>query len=685
MKKIVIASFYLLLIVVLCVATFLERAYGTDWIHDNVYSATWFVFLWAVIAVGLLFAVVKRRMWRGNRPLCLLHMSVVVILLGGFITWLSGESGIIHLRQGVVENEYIVDDEHYTRRALPFSLSLDSFYVKHYAGTSTPSDFVSCVTTTDAVYHVSTKETISMNNILRHKGYRFYQTSFDEDGKGSILSVNHDPYGIAVTYFGYFFFAFSFLLVIKEKSSLLTFQSSLSKVGHFSPVAILLFVLMPVDIHAQKNVMAHEEAEKLVTKQIVYHNRIVPFNTMALDIVRKLYGKDKYHSLSAEQVVGSLVLYPEQWDNERLIKVKSEKLMKKLNVDGKYVSVNDLYDSDGTYKLQKWWSPDRKDKLHEAIAETDEKVALIAMLRAGRLFRPVAGVNHRSPVVSDAKIRAEVFYNNLNFISVMFKVNLTAGLIVFVFLVVGLVRQRDFRAVRLVAYVLVCLSFAVVLLAFALRWYVAGYMPMTNGYETMMSVALFVLLVTIVLTRRTMSLLLLSGGLLLSGFVLLVSDLSGMNPQITSLMPVLASPWLTSHVSLMMISYALFAITFFVSLTALIITLCRRNAPSPCFLSSQLSSLNDALLLPAVAFLGCGIWLGAVWANVSWGSYWSWDAKEVWALVTMMVYGGMLHWKSFAGSRHVILYHIMVICCFLVLLMTYFGVNILFDGMHSYK
>ena len=138
---------------------------------------------------------------------------------------------------------------------------------------------------------------------------------------------------------------------------------------------------------------------------------------------------------------------------------------------------------------------------------------------------------------------------------------------------------------------------------------------------------------------------------LLSGFALLVSYLGQMNPQITPLMPVLVSPWLSIHVSLIMMSYALLA---FIMLNG-ILALCLRKKETENHITGgderednrveQLTLLSRLLLYPATFFLGAGIFLGAVWANVSWGRYWAWDPKEVWALITFLVYGVAFHYR----------------------------------------
>ena len=167
--------------------------------------------------------------------------------------------------------------------------------------------------------------------------------------------------------------------------------------------------------------------------------------------------------------------------------------------------------------------------------------------------------------------------------------------------------------------------------------------------------------------------------LLLSGFTLLVAHLSEMNPQITSLMPVLQSPLLTIHVSLVMMAYALLAFTMMSGIVALIAH--HRGHTGH---EELLTVLSQLMLYPAVFLLAGGIFLGAVWANVSWGKYWSWDPKEVWALITLLVYAVPLHRTTFLAPHRPVAYHLYMLIAFFSVLMTYFGVNYFLGGMHSY-
>ena len=179
------------------------------------------------------------------------------------------------------------------------------------------------------------------------------------------------------------------------------------------------------------------------------------------------------------------------------------------------------------------------------------------------------------------------------------------------------------------------------------------------------------------------------------GFCLLVAMMSGSNPPITNLMPVLNSPLLTLHVAVIMCSYALF---FFVAMGGVAGLICggqksasaktlnslpkAANTTESINLSEQLSTLNYILLFPAVTLLAIGIIIGAVWANVSWGNYWSWDPKEVWALITLIIYFIPLHRGMLQHPRT---FHLYCVLAFLSVIITYFGVNLLLGGLHAYN
>jgi len=165
-------------------------------------------------------------------------------------------------------------------------------------------------------------------------------------------------------------------------------------------------------------------------------------------------------------------------------------------------------------------------------------------------------------------------------------------------------------------------------------------------------------------------------GILVCGFALLVAMVGEANPRITQLMPVLQSPLLSVHVMVIMISYTLFAFMMLNGVAALV----SRNEGR----MEYLKTISNIMLYPALFLLTAGIFIGAVWANLSWGRYWGWDPKEVWALITMLIYSLGIHQGSLKWFRDPKHFHIFYILAFLSVLVTYFGVNFLLGGLHSY-
>jgi len=671
------------------ISTFVENACGTPFIQTHVYGTWWFRAAWMVVMIAAVWFACRRKMWR-HLPSLILHLSFVVIFLGAFTTALTGKKGFLHLREGESASAYI--DKTGAQQPLPFRVRLDKFSVAHYAGTETPSDYVSQLTCYEIEGGDPISVTVSMNHILSSHGFRFFQTSFDDDLKGSVFTVNHAPWGTGITYLGFILFCLSGLLMLCAPHG--TFRRLLRhplirKGGVF--LLILLYAGTRTEVHAALPVVKRAQADSLASRLVVYNGRVAPLNTLAKDFVQKLYGSSSYHGLTPEQVLSSWLLYPEEWGQEPLIRIKSKELCAALKMEGHYASLADLFD--GTqYKLRPLWlrEQNKQTKLAKSILEVDEKIGLILMLRQGTLIRPVpAG----TPRPSSSKIKAELLYNRIPFSKVLFMLNLTIGFAAFGIMLWRMLNGR--REEKLSRLLWTAILLAVTLFqafGYGLRGYVSGGWPLSNGYETMQFVALVVLLVSCLLQRRfpfTRPF-----GLLLSGFTLLVAYLGEMNPQVTPLMPVLASPWLSYHVSFIMVSYALFA---FVMLNG-IFALCllarhrqkRQTAPSAYQSENrarqveQLTLLSRILLCPATFLLGMGIIMGAVWANVSWGSYWSWDPKEVWALVAFIVYGITFHRNSLRWLSHPVAFHLYMVFAFAVVMMTYFGVNYLLGGMHSY-
>ncbi|WP_321518187.1 cytochrome c biogenesis protein CcsA [uncultured Bacteroides sp.] len=759
MKKQIPFGIYIAIIVCMAMATFVEKVYGTDVTFSLIYNSWWFICLWIFLTIAGFLYMLKKLHYKCKAPF-LLHSSLVLILAGALVTHLTSVSGIIHLRKDL-PTKIFMEKKGDIIHFLPFSIMLNEFRIQNYPGTEAPMDYVSLVTVTEN--NSQTKADISMNHILTHRGYRFLQSSFDDDGKGSYLSVNYDPWGILITYSGYLLLAISMILVLvsKEGEFRRLLQHPLLKKLTF------IFILLLTYGHsnaAELPVLPADVAAKFGRVQILYNDRMAPLQTVARDFTLKLCGMPSYNGFTAEQIFTAWIFFPDQWSSESIIKVKSVKLQEMLCV-GKMASLNQFFTTDKKYKLQQYYNAinqgEQQNPLSKAIIETDERVELIKMLQSGEMLKlfpcnwrgriqwlspksdfPVGyskakvafsnqllsvirgvSMKHQSDdviqyidklrrfqineggqtVLSERRIDAERLYNRMNASSILFPFNLTLGLLGFILFLFAIIKMKRsgvaketvsnhattgdisrfgsysfIHKIQIALVVLLSFSFIFHTFSLALRTYISDRLPLSNGYEIMQFIAWLTMLFSLIFSRKFI--LITSFGFLLSGFTLLVSSLGQMNPQITPLMPVLLSPWLSLHVSLIMMSYALFSFTVINAVTALILNLYNLKEEV-----TSLTLVSRLLLYPATFLLGLGIFIGAVWANESWNSYWMWDPKEVWALISFMVYALALHTKSFKNMSKPLFFHVYMIFSFLTVLMTYFGVNYFLGGMHSYN
>ena len=205
-------------------------------------------------------------------------------------------------------------------------------------------------------------------------------------------------------------------------------------------------------------------------------------------------------------------------------------------------------------------------------------------------------------------------------------------------------------------------------------WYGRGVFPATNGAEALMLLVLFVMLLAVAL-RRKKHFKLLSRVLVIVAAMFFVVAALGLDGN-SNVQPILRTPLLGIHVTTVIIAYALLACT---AVNA-VVALCTKDEKR----RAQQAVLGRLLLYPATMLLAGGIFIGAVWANLSWGRYWGWDPKEVWALVTLLVCSVGFHSHSLRFISKPVAFHIFCIVAFLAVLFTFFGVNLLLGGLHSY-
>lgn len=708
--------------------------------------------MWAVMAALGVFYIIKRKVKRAST--LALHLSFVIILAGALLTHISAKRGMIHLRIGQPTDTYMAasdsqDGMGMQEEKLPFSLCLQNFETKMHDGTQAVADYSSKFTVTDG--NDKSEGQVSMNNIYSHRSYRFYQSSYDEDGQGSVLAVNADPYGIPVTYTGYalLFISLVWMLIDPKGGYRRLLRSQLLRKG-----ALLLCLLssMSYEASAQSSdlsqaVLPKATAEKLGELNMLYNDRICPVQTFAIDFCKKIYGARSYQGLTPEQVLTGWIFYGDTWSNEPFIKIKNGELKTAMNLPD-HASLNSFFNPlMGGYTIAQYvqeYYNGAQDKFHQQAADIDGKIQIIMELRQGTSLKVLpytftqnvkatrehpaiqagstvwyspadrlpAAVEHQhalyiknvftllysdvragktdrvniffdkmkkyqqvsggNSLPSSVQYRAERILNGFPFATILFMVNLTLGFIALLYTIYRITRQRSLKAFDIALPALLGISFLALTFGLAMRWIVSGNVPMSNGYESMLTVAWFVMLISLVMQWRIR--LVMVFGFLLSGFFLLVSHINQMDPAIGQMMPVLNSPLLCIHVSIIMMSYALLSLTFLCGVMGILL---RSHG-------EELQALSRVFLYPALATMGFGIFIGAIWANVSWGNYWSWDSKETWALITFMIYAVVAHTQSLSLFRKPLAYHVYMTLAFLSIVMTYFGVNYFLTGMHSY-
>ena len=685
----------------LATGTIIEKYHGNAFATEHIYSTWWFILLLALVAAGCIAAILREKMWHTPHRM-LIYSSAVVILLGGGLTTWTGSHGDMTLLPGQPCDTYTESDG--TERNLPFAVTLDNFEIVTYPGSHSPMDFVSHIVVEGD--HAD----ISMNNIYRRQGYRLYQANYAPDGS-STISVSHDPIGIAVTYCGYL------LLIV---GLIIMFLSSRSHFRRLLKALPLLLLLIGGTASATPSTLPRQTADRMGRIQVLYKGRICPLQTLAKDYTTKLCGNATYQGLTPEQVLSGWIFYHSEWVDEPMIKIKGADMRQKLGLTGRYATFNQLTEHLGG---KFGGMPDKN--LHAA----EEKMNLVQMVANSQLLkiyplvdstgtigwysqndplpltmnedeyifiRKQLGYCQELVIKGDFETLNQVFdktceyqrkqaaailpppyrnvaerlYNRLTAGRWLYMLVITLGLLSFAIALFS--SKKIKRRNSQLSICLVALLTAFLLIIFVLRWIAGGHVPMAGGFNSMTLMAMVIGVVALFTARRHP--MAPSIGLLTMGFCLLVAMMSGSNPPVTNLMPVLSSPLLSLHVTVIMTAYALFFFAMLGSIAALIKPALRQT----------MERSNLLMLYPAVALLAVGIIIGAVWANISWGNYWSWDPKEVWALITLLVYLYPLH-MSQRNNHSSVRFHVWCVAAFFSVIVTYFGVNLLLGGIHAYN
>lgn len=638
---------------------------------------------------------------------------------------------------------------------IPFQIKLQDFILERYPGSQSPSSYKSRVEVIDKEKEVNKTFMIYMNNILKHRGYRFYQSSYDKDEKGSVLSVNRDPVGTGVTYSGYaLLFLFIILSLVNKKSVFRKVHAGywLSPTKKGAGILLLLLVFSGISLGNPDNKltidrkMANEFGEILVQDR---QGRTKPLFTLSSDVLRKVNRGTEYEGLNSMQVFLGMYYDFENWQDEPLIKISNEGVRNVLGLNGKYASIDQLVDmQNNSYKLRQYVqeayskSSAQRNKFDKEVIKVDERVNICFSVISGDflkifplrndteqwdkpqnaskhakseddslfirnilgMFRKAAINGNRNQaeqyvnsikeyqrkfagyeLPSKQKVNAEIFYYKSGIFEKLFPFYSITGFILLIFLLSGIISGRKRPAVFIKILIwIIGIGFAFHTAGFILRWYISGHAPMSNGYETMIFVSWVVLLGGFLFIRK--SRLTLAATSILASLTLMVAHLSFMDPEITNLVPVLKSYWLTLHVSIITGSYGFLGMSAILGLIVMILYAVVSDNKHDRILDTikDLAVINYKSMILGLYLLTIGTFLGAIWANEAWGRYWGWDPKETWSLITIIVYSFVIHSRHIPGFKSLFAYNVLSLFAFSSVLMTYFGVNYYLSGLHSY-
>jgi cytochrome c-type biogenesis protein CcsB len=308
---------------------------------------------------------------------------------------MRGEPQLVQVGNSALEITYGADPIY-----LPFALQLTDFQMEKYPGSMSPSSYASELVLIDQERNVKRNVRVFMNNTLNYRGYKFFQSSYDQDELGTVLSVNADELGTTVTYIGYILLGLGFVLALFSKNS--RFHMLIQKLKQYSSVAgiVLLFFLM------KSNSVSAENSELTpiprIDKTILddfsrlwiqgEDGRIEPVSTLSSEILRKVAHKSEFSGRSPEEVMLGLYLYPEYWRNVSLVYVTNDQLKKQLGVTESRIPLTVFFDEKGEYKLIEPVKaayakmPAFRNMYEKELINLDERVNICFMVVNGDMF-----------------------------------------------------------------------------------------------------------------------------------------------------------------------------------------------------------------------------------------------------------------------------------------------------------
>ncbi|MGB6848791.1 MAG: cytochrome c biogenesis protein CcsA, partial [Thermoanaerobaculia bacterium] len=700
--------------------------------------APWFLGALALLGINLLCSLWVRWPWgRFRIGFVLTHGSMVLILLGSLVTYLSKVEGQLALWEGQESNVFVDAGTpgEVASHTLPFSVRLDAFEIDYHPGTRRPAMFRSRVQVNDPSIGEPWPAVIEMNHELSYGGYKFFQTSYQQtDGREmSVLTVSRDR-GQPVVFVGYVLLIIGMITVfatrIVQRRGLGVdvgplapppggTGSGLKIVGLWLLALVLTGMATPV---AQLTSVVPDAAtlETLRRLPVQHDGRVMPLDTLAREAVWRVTGNQDLQGIDPATVALGWSFAPAVWSQEPIIPLGSRRLATELGfpTGTRHASLQQLATNPRTTQLiREARSQADLDQplsgLQEDARELEGRMLWMQGLMSKRLLRVMpASENAADPWAvpprlesvtdlveinrwhrfappagypSDEDIERELLYNRVR------PSRLAWWVLAFAAVVSLVAWARPQRWLEVLATVGLATGFGVMTWGLALRWQIASRIPASNMYESMLflawGVGLFALVARVTIRGTEpatggMVRLVVVNATLISTLAMVLVDLLPLDPFIHPMPPTLSgTPWLAIHVPITMVSYSVFALGM---LAAHIQIGTEIFAPARRELAARMNDLLYWYMHVGSILLAAGIFTGSIWAASSWGRYWGWDPKEVWSLIALLAYMAILHGRfdrligPFGTAA-------MSIVAFWTILMTYIGVNfVLTAGLHSY-
>lgn len=704
------------ILIALAAGTMVESFHGTAAAARTVYYAPWFRILLGLFALNVFCSLIDHWPFGWDRAgFALTHGSMLIILAGALVTDLFKIDGHLALWEGE-------ESAQFERGAggsmpprlgtLPFTVRLESFEIDTYPGTQRPAMFRSRVTVKDPAAGHSFPAIIQMNQELSYGGYRLFQSSYQRTAEGdrTILAVSRDP-GQGIVFTGYILLMAGMITVLGTR---ITQRRALARqiteaLKGFGGAALLLLGLSLLSaIPAQAATVPDPgSVERLRRLPVQHDGRVMPLDTVAREGAWQITGRSRWQGVDPAALALGWIVDPHGWSVEPVISLGGDSLAATIGLPPgtRYASFRTLADNPHMMDLiQQARSLAEQEKpldaLRKEAQKLDERLAAMQGFLEGSVLRihppagdpkaPWAGVTG-PPAVSDLlaaldagssawpperEMAREVAYNRV-------RPSRLAWWILSVATVLSLLAWNLRRRwLDVVAMAGLLAGFAVMTWGLATRWQVAGRIPASNMYESMLflgwGVALFALVAVIFLRNR----LVIFNATAMSALAMILADCLPIDPFIHPVPPVLAGTiWLAIHVPIIMVSYSVLALGVLVAHMQIGIEI---FAPRRSDLSATMSDLLYWYIHVGSILLIAGILTGSIWAASSWGRYWGWDPKEVWSLVAFLTYLAILHGRF---DRLIGPYGVAAISiiAFWTIIMTYVGVNfVLASGLHSY-